>query len=76
MAGAIDVSTHYFENGNVRMDLHKDMPIARLSLSTNQLGEELFKLIGEFEDKVQQGLGDAFASLQQDTLKVGCFHWY
>ena len=53
------------------MELHRDMKKVELSKSALGYGNELFTCIGQFEDGVQEGLNDAFASLQQDTLKVG-----
>ena len=47
------------------------MAEVELTSSKSSFGNEIFSKIGCFEDSVQEGLSDAFASLQQDTLRVG-----
>ena len=56
------------------MDLHRDMAEVELTSSKSSCGNEIFSQIGRFEDSVQEGLSAAFASLQQDTLKVGALN--
>lgn len=53
------------------MELHRDMAEVELTSSKSSFGNEIFSKIGCFEDSAQEGLSDAFASLQQDTLRVG-----
>lgn len=52
------------------MDLHRDMTEVEVKSSNSGMGDEIFSHVGNFEDSVQEGLSNVFASLQQDTLKV------
>ena len=70
MAGLIDIATHYFENGNVRMDVHKDMDPTSLSYPASGVSQAVFQKIAAFEDGVQEGLLSSFSSMKQDSLKV------
>lgn len=70
MAGMVDIASHYFENGNVRMEVHKDMDPVSISLSEKPAPTSVFTTIATFEDEVQEGLLAAFSSMKQDSLKV------
>ena len=65
----MDINTHYFENGNVRMDVHKELSPSSLPLSSATATSE-FSQIAAFEDTLQEGLQEVFTSMKQDALKV------
>lgn len=69
MAGAVAISSHCFENGNVRMEVHREMPAVQLGQSRD-LATQLFSRIALFEDELQEGLKSVFSSLKQDALKT------
>ena len=70
MVGMVDIASHYFENGNVRMEVHKDMNPISIAFEGNQTPSSVFNAIASFEDEVQEGLLAAFSSMKQDSLKV------
>ena len=65
----MDISTHYFENGNVRMDVHKELTPSSLPLSSTTAAS-VFTQVAAFEDALQEGLQEVFTSMKQDALKV------
>ena len=65
----MDINTHYFENGNVRMDVHKELTPASFPLSSTTAAS-VFAQITAFEDALQEGLQEVFTSMKQDALKV------
>ena len=68
--GMVDIASHYFENGNVRMEVHKDMNPISIALDGHSTSSSVFTAIASFEDEVQEGLLAAFSSMKQDSLKV------
>lgn len=66
----MDIHSHYFENGNVRMDVHKELSPTSQPF-TPDAAAEVFKAIGSFEDSLQEGLQEVFTSMKQDALRVG-----
>ena len=68
--GMVDIASHYFENGNVRMEVHKDMNPISIALDGISTPSSVFNAIASFEDEVQEGLLAAFSSMKQDSLKV------
>ncbi|CBK22457.2 uncharacterized protein [Blastocystis hominis] len=69
ITGIVSIASHYFENGNVRMNVRREMPPIQLSLS-NGVATKLFERIAAFEDEIQEGLNEIFTSLKQDALKT------
>ena len=70
MAGMVDIATHYFENRNVRMDVHRDMGPTSISYPASGASRTVFQKIASFEVGVQEGLLSSFSSMKQDSLKV------
>ena len=66
----MSIASHYFENGNVRMNVRREMSPIQIALSAG-VATKFFERIAAFEDEIQEGLNEIFTSLKQDALKVG-----
>lgn len=65
----VDIQSHYFENGNVQMNVHRELSPITIPFD-NRSGSEIIKAIGSFEDNLQTSLKEVFSSMQKDALKV------
>lgn len=69
MTGVVDIQSHYYENGNVQMSVHKELSPLSITLD-DKAAVKVIQEISSFEDSLQTHLKEVFSSMQKDALKV------
>lgn len=70
LTGTINVTVHYYEDGNVSLTTHKpiNLPLSSPS-STTSLAEEIIKKIASAEKAYQVELNTAFVAMNEEGFK-------
>lgn len=69
MTGVVDIQSHYYENGNVQMSVHRELTPLSIPLD-ERASSNVIQAIASFEDSLQTNLKEVFSSMQKDALKV------
>ena len=70
ISGEIKVHAHYFEDGNVQLQTAKPVPPAEIAVgSEKDMAEAIVKHIKASESALQDGLGDMYANMNEETFR-------
>lgn len=71
VTGETKLHAHYFEDGNVQLQTKRQFEADEFTHSSPEtLGEEIVRVIKDFEDSVQQGLEMMFANMSDETFRA------
>uniref|UniRef100_A0A7R9YCR6 F-actin-capping protein subunit alpha n=1 Tax=Pinguiococcus pyrenoidosus TaxID=172671 RepID=A0A7R9YCR6_9STRA len=69
LTGKVKIRGHYFEDGNVQLQVEKDIPAITVARGSKQ-AEEVVKAISEAEQALQRGLEESYQSMSETTLQA------
>lgn len=70
LTGNVKIRGHYFEDGNVQLQVDKEIPATTISGSGDKYAVEVVKAIAEAEQTLQRGLEESYQSMSETTLQA------